>query len=98
MPVYGVALIDIVDREGYGKYEAGFMAVFEKFEGKLLAVEEEPVTKEGAWPAKRTVLLEFPSQEAFDRWYHSAEYQGLSKLRLSASKGNFAALRGLASS
>ena len=96
MSVYAVALIDIQDREQYGKYERGFLPIFEKFGGKLLAVEEEPVVREGSWPAQRTVLFEFASQEAFDHWYDSAEYQELVKLRLGSSQGNIAVLRGFA--
>jgi len=96
MPVYAMALIDIQDREQYGRYEQGFLPIFAKFGGKLLAVEEEPVIREGSWPAQRTVLLEFASQEAFDRWYDSAEYQELVKLRFGSSKGNLAVLRGFA--
>ena len=40
MAVYVVALLDITDRDRYAQYEAGFMAVFRKHGGRMLAVDE----------------------------------------------------------
>jgi len=31
------------------------------------------------------VVLEFPSREAFDGWYHSPEYQAILPFRLNAA-------------
>jgi uncharacterized protein (DUF1330 family) len=95
MPVYAVALIDIADRTAYGDYERGFMEIFSRHEGRLLAVEETPVVKEGSWPHTRTVLLEFPDAESLDRWYHSEDYQRLAQHRFRASTAQIAVLRGL---
>lgn len=97
MSVYGVALIDIRDRNEYGNYEQGFMDVFSKYEGRLLAVDESPTVLEGAWPWTRTVLLEFPDEERLMAWYQSAEYQTLAKHRFNASQAAVAVLRGLPS-
>jgi uncharacterized protein (DUF1330 family) len=49
--------------------------------GKLLAVDEAPTVKEGDWPYTRTVLIEFPTAEAFDAWFNSPEYQALAEHR-----------------
>ena len=62
MSVYAVALIHIHDRDGYRNYEQGFMEIFSRYEGKLLAVDESPTVMEGEWPWTRTVLLEFPTR------------------------------------
>jgi uncharacterized protein (DUF1330 family) len=70
------------------------MAIFDKYRGKLLAVEESPSIKEGEWPYNRTVLMEFPSIEEFDRWYNSAEYQALAQHRFKAAKASFAVING----
>jgi uncharacterized protein (DUF1330 family) len=93
MTTYAIALINISDRSEYAAYEKGFMEIFEQYQGKVLAVEEAPVVKEGTWPYTRTVLAEFPSQAEFDRWYHSDAYQALAKHRFAASRASIALLR-----
>ena len=95
MSVYAIAVIDISDRGGYAAYEQGFMEIFNRYQGKLLAVDESPVVKEGAWPYTRTVLAEFPSHAEFDRWYHSDDYQALAKHRFAASRGSVAVIKSL---
>jgi len=49
------------------------------FGGKWLAQGEADVV-EGAWPGS-VVLMEFPSREAANNWYHSVEYQAILPLR-----------------
>ena len=95
MTVYTVALLSIHDREEYAKYEAGFMDIFARYEGKLLSVDEAPVVLEGDWPHTRTVLIEFPSAEAMDNWYNSDDYQVLAQHRFGASSGSIVRVQGL---
>ena len=97
MPVYLVGNIDIHDREGYSKYEAGFMEVFQKFNGKLLAVDENQKTIEGEWPATRTVIMEFPRKDDAMAWYESDAYQNLKQQRLDASTGDSVLVAGFPS-
>lgn len=98
MSVYAVALIDIQDRDEYGSYEQGFMDVFSKYEGRLLAVDESPTVLEGEWPWTRTVLLEFPDEGKLNAWYQSADYQKLARHRFNASRAAVAVLTGLPTS
>ncbi len=95
MTIYATALIDIRDREAYGRYEAGFMDIFARYDGTLLAVDEAPDVREGEWPHTRTVLISFPSKAAFDRWYDSEDYQALAQHRFAASSAHLAVLQGL---
>jgi uncharacterized protein (DUF1330 family) len=95
MTVYAVALIDIDDRAEYARYEEGFMAIFNQYRGRLLAVDEAPSVIEGSWPHTRTVLLEFPDRDELDRWYRSQAYQDLMRHRLRASRGSIAIVQGL---
>lgn len=95
MSVYIVARIDIEDREGYGRYEAGFMEIFAPHGGRLLAVDEAPEVLEGAWPVTRTVLIEFPDRDAALTWYRSEDYQHLARHRFAASQGDIAMLKSL---
>jgi uncharacterized protein (DUF1330 family) len=93
--VYLVANLQIEDRAEYQKYEAGFMEIFGRYEGRLLAVDEKQAVVEGEWPHTRTVLMEFPSEEAVRAWYDSADYQALAKHRWAASEGAIAIIQGL---
>jgi len=88
MAVYLIAQILIHDRAEYDKYEAGFMDVWEKFDGKLLSVDDEPRVLEGEFEATRSVLLEFPTKEAAFAWAASDEYQAIAKHRHAASITN----------
>jgi len=92
---YIVAQIDIVDRETYAKYEAGFMEIFVKYDGTMLAVDEDPKLLEGSWPYTRTVLISFPSQEQAMDWYQSDEYQALAQHRFASSSANISVIKGL---
>ncbi len=65
MTVYAVADIEIHDRDGYRKYESGFMEIFKAHQGRLLAVDEQPHKIEGTWRGTRIVLMSFPDQPAF---------------------------------
>jgi uncharacterized protein (DUF1330 family) len=88
MSVYIVAQITIHDREEYGRYESGFLDVFQQFSGELLAVSEAPTVVEGQWPCTRTVLIRFPSADEAQRWYASPQYQAIAQHRFRASTGN----------
>lgn len=94
MSVYIVAQITIHDRAEYGRYEEGFMPVWENFRGELLAVSEAPVIVEGQWPCTRTVLMRFPSEAEARRWYESPEYQAIAQHRFRASSGNAVIIEG----
>lgn len=95
MAVYVIAALNIADREGYRAYEQGFMAVFGRFAGKLLAVDEQPAVEEGEWPYSRTVLIEFPDTAAFEAWFHSPDYQALAEHRRLNSSGSVVVVKGL---
>lgn len=95
MTHYLIAQIDIVDRETYAKYEAGFMEIFAKYNGTMLAVDEAPKLLEGSWPYTRTVLISFPSESQALDWYQSDEYQALAQHRFASSSANVVTIKGL---
>ena len=97
MSYYLVARISITDRDTYSRYEAGFMEIFARYNGQLLAVDEDVTVLEGEWPATRTVLIQFPSEEEALAWYQSSEYQELAKHRFAASDADIALFKGLTS-
>lgn len=87
MTVYIIAQFKIHDRAGYDRYEAGFMEVFEEYDGAVLSVDEEPDVLQGEWTATRCVLIEFPSKESALAWMTSDAYQAIAADRLAASTG-----------
>ena len=94
MPVYISASIRIEDPDEYGKYQAGFMPIFERFQGEVIAVSDEPRVVEGDWPFTRAVLLRFPDEDAARAWYESPEYQAIAVHRKRASTGSIISYRG----
>jgi uncharacterized protein (DUF1330 family) len=95
MSVYFIAQLSIHDRETYTRYSSGFMEIFSKYNGKMLAVDEAPETMEGDWSCTRTVLIEFPTEHEAKSWYESNEYQSLAQHRLASSNANVVMIRGL---
>ena len=81
MSVYIVASIAVSDWDEYGKYQAGFLEIFSKYRGELLAVSDEPRVIEGEWPFTRAVVIRFPDEAEARRWYESPEYQAISEHR-----------------
>lgn len=86
VPVYIVASIAVSDWEEYGKYQAGFLEIFSRYQGELLAVSDEPRVIEGEWPFTRAVVIRFPNEDEARRWYESPEYQAISVHRRQGSK------------
>ena len=76
MSVYIVASIAVEDWETYGRYQDGFLDVFAKYKGELLAVSDTPQVIEGQWPYTRAVILRFPDEAEARRWYEKARDAG----------------------
>lgn len=87
MSVYFIAGLRVHDPTGYDRYLDGFDAVFERYEGEVVLVDEAPAVLEGEWPYTRVVLLRFPDEAALRRWYESPEYQRLALVRHAAADG-----------
>jgi len=87
MAVHIFAQIEIQDADTYRNYEVGFMGVLQKFNGKIVGVDDSPTVLEGDWDFKRAVLLEFDSAEEALAWFESDEYQALAEDRKKASRG-----------
>lgn len=68
--------------------------MFDKYNGRVIAVEDNPRILEGNWPSGRTVVIKFPDDSELRKWYNSNEYQTLAKCRKEASIANIAILTG----
>jgi uncharacterized protein (DUF1330 family) len=74
MAAYWIAHVTVTDPEAYGRYAAGATTAIEAHGGRFLARSGRYVQLEGRERA-RNVLAEFPSLEAAEACYRSAEYQ-----------------------
>jgi uncharacterized protein (DUF1330 family) len=95
MAVFIINNMTIHDPAEYRIYVKAFMPISERAGGKVLAVKDAPVPLEGQWPFDRTVLLEFPSRDAMERWVNSPEYQAIARHRHAATASNVLVLDGL---
>ena len=94
MSAYVIGEIDVTDPAAYEDYRKQVLAVVTKYAGKFLVRGGKVDSKEGGWAPKRIVVLEFPSMEQAQKFYHSAEYAPLIKLRQKASKGKLILVEG----
>ena len=95
MPVYVVAQGRIEDREMLDEYVAKAIPTIQSGGGSILGFDESPEVVEGEIEHPRTVILEFPSRDAFRAWYDSAGYQAILPLRLQSTPGTLVVVKAL---
>ncbi len=95
MTVYALAQISITDREAYERYQARFMEVFMKFDGRLLAADAAPHVVQGAWERDKVILMSFPHEASFREWSQSFDYRAISKDRTAGSEALVLLINGL---
>lgn len=82
MTVYALAQLRIHDRTPYDRYMSRFMPVLQKYNGRLLAADEDPRVLEGAWwDRNKVVLMAFDDSDAFRAWATSPEYTEIAEDR-----------------
>ena len=96
MTAYMIAQIEIADPERYQDYLAGFMPIFQRYEGELLATSScATEVIEGDWALPRTVIMKFPSRAAAEAWHRDPDYQTLAQHRHAAARANLVLVEGL---
>lgn len=95
MTAYVVARVRVTDPEQYKRYIARTPDCVASFGGRFIARGGEPVTLEGPEFKDRMVIIEFPSMEQAEAFYHSPEYTEIKALREHAAVGEFIALDGV---
>jgi uncharacterized protein (DUF1330 family) len=73
------------DEKEYEKYIKKSSAIFNRYNGEYLAVDNEPIVLEGKWNYSRCVLIKFCNKEDLQAWYNSVEYQEILKYRLAGA-------------
>lgn len=95
MPAYLVGEIEVTEPERYALYTARTPAVIAAYGGRFLVRGGAVEAKEGAPPAGRVVVIEFPDMAAARRFYDSPDYQAILPLRLAASRGRLYLVEGV---
>ena len=97
MSAYVVAQIQINDPAEYQNYLAGFMPVFQRYGGELLATpKNQTIVIEGNWDYPKTVMMKFPSVEAAKAWCEDPDYKALSEYRKRSADSNLVIVEGIA--
>ena len=94
MSAYVIGDIEVTDPAAYEEYRKQVPAVVAKYGGKFIVRGGKIDPKEGGWNPKRIVVVEFPSLAQAQKWYDSAEYAPLIKLRQKASRGKLILVEG----
>jgi uncharacterized protein (DUF1330 family) len=95
MPAYLVAEIEVTDPETYAQYRARVPEAIAVHGGRYLVRGGTVEAKEGAPPAGRVVIVEFPDMAAARGFYDSPEYRAILPLRLAASRGRLYLVEGV---
>jgi uncharacterized protein (DUF1330 family) len=94
MAAYVIGEVEVTDPKAYEGYKALAEASIKKHGGKYLVRGGACEAVEGA-PAKRVVILEFPSTAAAYGWYRSEDYAPGLKLRQQAARSRLMIVEGV---
>ena len=92
---YVIFDVEISDMAKYQEFMAGVKPALEQAGGKYLARGGAHQVYEGDWSPRRTVLLEFPSLEAFEAFYNGDTYRSLKAIRDACSSARLVSVEGL---
>lgn len=81
MAAYLLAAISVENVDAYAGYVEKGLAAAEKYQPKVLALDDNPQLFEGTLPGKRIVLMEFKDEAALQEFYNSEEYQSAIPIR-----------------
>jgi uncharacterized protein (DUF1330 family) len=90
MSCYFLAVVDKHDPQRYADYSKVNRAIVAGLDAKVHAVTDEIKPQEGDFDATTVVLLEFPDDNEFRKWWDSEEYAAVKPIRLASSNLRFA--------
>jgi uncharacterized protein (DUF1330 family) len=96
MSAYIITHVTVTDPAKYEGYKALSPGAVAAHGGKFLARGGEVKTLEGKPETRRVVVLEFPSMEAAETFYHSAEYAAAREKRRGAADFQMIVVEGYA--
>ncbi|HTV29478.1 MAG TPA: DUF1330 domain-containing protein [Xanthobacteraceae bacterium] len=88
MAGYLIANVEVTDPARFEEYRQKVGRVVAQFGGRFIVLGGDVRWLEGNLPIRRLVVVEFPSLDAAQHFYDSAEYQPLLKIRLASTKSD----------
>lgn len=95
MSAYVLVEIEIHNPKLYKTYTALTPETIENFQGAFIVRGGESVVLEGDQSKKRVVVLEFPTMEIANAWWHSEEYSKARKIRQQAATTKMTLVQGV---
>lgn len=95
MSAYVIFDVEIRDPARYQDFMNGVKPALEAAGAKYLARGGPHKVYEGDWEPRRIVLLEFPSIQAWEDFYHGPVYQGLKSVRDECSSARLVGVTGI---
>jgi len=92
---YVIFDVDVQDAVGYRAFMSGVQSAVQEAGGEYLVRGGAHIVHEGDWQPRRIVLLRFPSQAAWEAFYHGAVYRGLKAIRDRSSSARLVSVQGL---
>jgi len=92
---YLLVQADVTNEQRYADYVKIAPDIVQKYGGRYLARGGRSLTLEGPPARSRVVVIEFPSYEAAERFYRSAEYTEARKLREGSASAQFVIVEAL---
>lgn len=95
MAAYVIVEIEIHDPELYKSYTKLTPSSIEAYKGKFIVRGGETIVLEGDASSKRNVILEFPSMELANSWWHSNDYSRAREIRQRAATTKMIIVKGV---
>jgi len=95
MAAFVVVEVDVHDKDLYKTYTQLTPASIASYQGKFIARGGDTIVLEGDWKPKRIVLLEFPSVEIANSWWHSEDYTKARAIRQKAASTKMIIIEGV---
>jgi uncharacterized protein (DUF1330 family) len=96
MAAYVVVEVTVTNPGPYAAYRDLATASVARHGGRFLARGGAITPLEGDWQPQRLVIIEFPSVDAANAFYHSSDYQEALQVRLANSVGKALIIDGYA--
>ena len=92
---YLIAEVQVTDSEAYKPYIPKAAQIVAQYGGQYLARGGKTESLEGAEPAGRVAVVQFPSMADLHKFWNSPEYREVALIRRGASKSRFFVIEGV---
>jgi uncharacterized protein (DUF1330 family) len=92
---YLIAEVQVTDPEAYKPYIPKAAQIVAQYGGQYLARGGKTESLEGAEPAGRVAIVQFPNMADLQKFWNSPEYREVAPIRRGASKSRFFVIEGV---